>query len=203
MKTKGSSALSAEQSISVKSPEAVTARTGKRRSGSTKRPVTPGTRLGSKRRDMRWQDPEGNVWASRFEYEVYLGVKASGRTVRRTTPEDSMAYTSSIKGGVCTECLSRAVAQEHRYTPDLYVDTSGRIGTEATGNAGYYLEAKGYLRSERRSLLRAFRKARPDCDLRLVVQSDYRVGKGSLTSWAEKYLKVKVHVWNGTLPEGW
>jgi hypothetical protein len=39
------------------------------------RPVTAGKRVGHKRSDMRWIDPEGTTWASRFEYEVFLGRK--------------------------------------------------------------------------------------------------------------------------------
>jgi hypothetical protein len=35
--------------------------------------------------------------------------------------------------------------------------------------------------------------------LRLVIQRDYPVGKGSLTEWATKYLKVPVCVWKGKL----
>jgi hypothetical protein len=34
----------------------------------------------------------------------------------------------------------------------------------------------------------------------LVVQRDYKVGKSTLVGWAEKYLKVPVHVWNGGIP---
>ena len=102
--------------------------------------------------------------------------------------------------GVCPKCGSREVAQEHRYTPDLFVSTAGRVGEAATANAGYYIEVKGYLRAERRSLLRAFRKAWPKSDLRLVVYRDYKVGKSTLTGWATKFLKVPVHVWDGKVP---
>jgi hypothetical protein len=92
------------------------------------------------------------------------------------------------------------VVQEHIYTPDLF-NVPNVPG--ASDSSGYYIEAKGYLRAEGRSLLRSFRKSRPDIDLRLVVERDYKVGKGSLTSWASKYLKVPVHVWDGSLPKDW
>lgn len=190
----------AEPTILQKSPEGAIVATGKRRSASTKRCVVQGTRLGSKRRDMRWLSPDGVVWSSKFEYSVFVALKEQGYNVRKTGPEDSMAYTSTIKGGICSQCGSRAVAQEHRYTPDLFVDTTGRTGAASSANAGYYIEAKGYLRAERRSLLRAFRKEKPACDLRLVVQRDYKVGKSTLTGWATKFLKVPVHVWDGKIP---
>lgn len=150
---------------------------------------------------MRWQDTEGNTWASRFEYSVYKTLKEQGYNVRRTTPEDSKTYTSTIKGGECLQCHSGRVVQNHRYTPDLFVDTTG--GEREAGSAGYYIEAKGYLRAERRSLLRAFRKERQDVDIRLVVERDYKVGKSTLVGWATKYLKVPVIVWKGNLPEEW
>lgn len=160
-----------------------------------------GQRIGTKKRDMRWQDPDGNVWASRFEYSVYKALKEQGYNVRRTTPQDSKAYTATVKNGECLECNSERVVTNHWYTPDLFV-TTGPEG-EPFGQSGYYIEAKGYLRAERRSLLRSFRKARPDVDFRLVVERDYKVGKGTLISWADKYLKVPVIKWDGKLPEDW
>jgi len=114
-----------------------------------------------------------------------------------------MAYTSPVRGGRCQKCDSDSVAQEHVYTPDLYVDSKPRPDGKENESSGYYIESKGYLRGSRRALLRHFRKARADVDLRLVIQRDYKVGKGTLVSWAEKYLKVKVLVWKGSLTEGW
>lgn len=141
---------------------------------------------------MRWQAPDGVVWASRFEYEVFLYFQelTNGRA-RRTEESDSLRYTTPVVGGICTVCDSRAVAQERTYTPDIYIlpDDEGQSN-------GYYIEAKGYLRADRRSLLRAVRKARPDVDLRLVVYRDYKVtAKHTLVSWAKQYLKLPVMVW--------
>lgn len=189
--------------------------------GRTKRvkAVTPGSRTGTKRSDFRWTAPDGQVWASRFEFEVYTQLKEQGYAVRKTTKEDSLPYTSTVVGGKCLQCGSGKVAQEHTFTADLFVgsiqgDGGNNGGDRGSGDrrdagkdvpAGYYIECKGYLRASRRSLLRSFRKAQPDIDLRLVIQRDYPVGKGSLTDWATKYLKVPVCVWKGSLEfgKGW
>lgn len=164
------------------------------------KPVTAGRRTGTKRRDFRWTAPDGTIWASRFEFEVFTALKEQGYAIRKTGPEDSLHYTSTTIGGRCTACGSGKVVQERVFTADLFVDTTDESG--GAGNnvrTGYYLETKGYLRSTRRSLLRAFRKAQPNVDLRLIVQRDYPVGKGTLTEWATKYLKVPVCVWKGKL----
>lgn len=159
-----------------------------------------GSRIGTKRRDMRWKSPDGEIWASRFEYSVYFTLKEKGFNVRRTNAEqDSMGYTAPVRNGECTACASTAVVTNHVYTPDLFVNQGGQGG----GSAGYYIEAKGYLRAPQRSLIRAFRKARPDVDLRFVVQADYKVGKSTISGWVARYLRCKVHVWNGNLPGSW
>lgn len=156
---------------------------------------------------MRWQDPDGTVWASKFEYEVFATLREKGYAVTKTSPEDSLPYASDVKQGRCLECGSKRVVQERSYTPDLFVHTSpsagGGVQDSGRIRTGYYIEAKGYLRADRRKLLRCFRKANPDVDLRLVAQRDYKVGKGTLSSWAVKYLKVPVHIWNGGLPNDW
>lgn len=159
---------------------------------------------------MRWLAPDGTVWASRFEYAVYKTLKDKGYDVRKTGEQDRMAYASVVANGRCRGCRSTDVVAERHYTPDLFVvprrPIAGiRLCEDPTrpGRWGYYLEAKGYLRAERRTLLRAFRKTGPDCDLRLVVQRDYPVGKSTLTGWASRLLKVPVAVWNGDIPEDW
>jgi len=165
------------------------------------KPAIAGSRVGTKRSDTRWE-AEGEIWASRFEYLVYRALKDAGHDVRKTVPEDSMVYHHPVKNGRCTECGSAACVTERRYTPDLYVRPA-RSQEASSKHGGYFVEAKGYLRADKRSLLRSLRKARPDVDLRLLVQRDYKVGRGSLVSWAQKYLKVPVAVWDGNLPEDW
>ena len=174
------------------------------------KPAVAGSRVGTKKRDMRWQAPDGTVWASRFEYAVYSTLKEKGYDVRKTTEQDRMAYTSPVSSGRCRGCGSDDVVTERHYTPDLFVvprrgKQRAGLTTDPTNpkRSGYYLEAKGYLRAERRTLLRAFRKTGPSCDLRLVIQRDYPVGKSTLTGWATRLMKVPVAVWNGDLPEEW
>jgi hypothetical protein len=123
-------------------------------------------------------------------------LKQHGHNVVRCGPQDSIRYTSSIRQGVCSSCGSADVHQEHTYTPDLLV-------VPRRNGARYYIETKGYIRAEERSLLRAARRANLSCDLRVVAQRDYRVGKGTFLSWCTKYLKAPVHVWNGDIPESW
>ncbi len=178
------------------------------RKSTAKPPKVSGQRVGSKRRDMRWLDPDGNVWASRFEYSVYKTLKDKGYDVRKTAEQDRMAYSSDVANGRCRGCQSTDVVTERHYTPDLFVvpkQTSPGLTADPLDPSrhGYYLEAKGYLRAERRTLLRAFRKTGPRCDLRLVVQRDYTVGKSTLVGWATRLMKVPAVVWTGDLPETW
>lgn len=157
----------------------------------------PGKRVGTKRRDMRWLAPDGVEWDSRFEYEVFRAHEQAGLRVRRCGPEDRVSYTRPVRNAVCGGCGSARVVTTHIYTPDLSVDPDeGLDGT-------YVVECKGYLRAERRSLLRALVKARPDLRLRLIVQRDYPINKRgtTITEWARKFLKVPVAVWRGTPPD--
>jgi hypothetical protein len=150
---------------------------------------------------MRWMAPDGTEWDSKFEYEVFLTYQKAGLNVRRTTEQDSLLYTRAVRNGACTKCGSCEVVSRHSYTPDLHVsaeDNREQGGLQATS---HYEEVKGYLRAEQRSLLRALRKARPDVDLRAVVQKDYKVGKGTVCQWFRKYLKMPCVVWTGEVPK--
>lgn len=164
-------------------------------------PVTPGKRVGTKRRDMRWLAPDGVIWDSKFECEVFNAYGRAGIKVRKTDESDSVAYTRPVRNGLCTQCSAREVVSEHTYTPDLHA-VPEKAGTASLDNEQpYYLEAKGYLRAERRSLLRALCKARPDLRLRLLVQRDYKVtAKLTISEWARKYLRIPVAVWTGKPP---
>lgn len=163
--------------------------------------TAPGKKVGTKRRDMRWLAPDGTEWDSCFEYEVFLAYQKAGINVRRTTEQDSLFFSRPVRNGVCEKCGACDVVSRHRYTPDLHAsaeDNRERGGLEAPG---YLIETKGYLRAEQRSLLRALRKARPDVDLRAIVQRDYKVGKGTICAWFRKYLKMPCVVWQGEVPE--
>jgi hypothetical protein len=162
---------------------------------------------------MRWLAPDGQVWASRFEYGIFVQLKEQGFHVRKTDLPDQLDYTDPVHGGRCLDCGSSSCVTARHYTPDLFVGPAGTdldTGAERVreGHApspfGYYIEAKGYLRADRRSLLRSVRKAWPRLDFRLVVQRDYRVtAKLTIVEWARKFLKCEVHVWNGSLPKEW
>jgi hypothetical protein len=155
---------------------------------------------------MRWIDPEGKTWASRFEYEIFLGLRnAPAEIIPCAAGTDSFTYTNPVRLASCDDCGSTKIIQTRTYTPDFLVRPKGAhhsTGAEVRGK--YYIEAKGYLRAERRRLLRAFRNTRPDIDLRLLVERDYRVtDKLTIVQWARRYLKCPVAVWNGKLPEDW
>lgn len=190
--------------------------TGKRsrKSAAAAGALSPaGSRVGNKRRDMRWEAPDGTIWASRFEYAVYSTLKAQGYNVRKSTAEDRFPYTDPVTNGRCLECNSARCVTDRGYTPDLFIGPPGedlgpaseRVrGGDANTPWGYFIEAKGYLRSDRRSLLRSFRKSWPSLNFRLVVQRDYKVtAKLTIAQWAVKYLRVPVTVWDGRLPDDW
>jgi hypothetical protein len=164
---------------------------------------------------MRWM-VDGTEYDSRFEYEVLTALSKQGNVnVRRTSEHDSIPYTRVVRQGVCSKCGSDCVVSTHSYTADAYVsaiadakggDNAGGSGQPASAveAPGYYAEVKGYLRADRRSLLRALRKARPDVDLRFIVQRDYRVTKSLyLTEWIRKYLKCPVVVYKPGVPISW
>lgn len=170
------------------------------RTSAAVRQTTPGKRVGTKRSDLRWRAPDGVVWSSRYEYELYLELKEQEHNVRKTTEKDSMGYASPVRSGRCLQCGSSEVVQQHVYTADLFVDKEGgpNKSKHSSGDGDYHIEAKGYIRAPKRALLRHLRKTRPDVDLRFVVQRDYRVTKqATITEWARKYLKVPAIVWAG------
>lgn len=91
--------------------------------------------------------------------------------------------------------------QDRIYTPDLFVIPEG--GRERDG---YYIEAKGYFRAEKRKLFRCMRNDRPDIDLRVILEANHWVtkGKSKLTDYFARYLKTTpVHVWDGGIPGDW
>jgi hypothetical protein len=154
---------------------------------------------------MRWKTPDGVVWDSRFEAEVFDGYGRAGYQVRQTTEHDRVLYTRGVRNGLCGKCGSAEVATSHSYQADLSIlPKDGGQQPSLDDGGAYLLEVKGYIRAERRSLLRALLKARPDLRLRLLVQRDYKVTKSlSLTDWAVKYLRIPVAVWTGQPPTTW
>ena len=158
-------------------------------------------RVGSKRSDRRWKDPDGTVWPSRFEWEVYSTLKASGVDVRRCDAGDTIDYSEPKPNVSCLECGSSECAQNRKYTPDLYITTS-----TPDGASGYYVEVKGYFRNEKRKLFRCLRASRPDIDLRIIFGSNHWVTKGKtrLPNYFDSYIKnIPYHIWNGDIPGDW
>lgn len=169
------------------------------------KPVIAGKRVGKKRSDFRWLADDGVVWSSRFEYAVYTALKEQGVNVRKTTAEDSIPYTSVVPNSRCRGCESVDVVQDRVFTPDLFVipkadDEQGKD----SNSEPYYIEAKGFLRADRRSLLRRFRQAKPSINLRFIIERDYKAtAKCSLSQWIGKYLKLPCIVWTGSIPNDW
>ena len=64
-----------------------------------------------------------------------------------------------------------------------------------------YLEAKGYMRADKRSLYRSFFKEQPNTRTCFIIQSNYRVGKGTFGEWISKQLKMPWFHWQGEFPK--
>lgn len=166
-----------------------------------------GRRVGTKRSDRRWEDDDGNVWASKLECEVYTALRGEAgiRVLERCGGGEghSFDYTSPVRKAVCHSCASRDVVQQRVYTPDLYV-VPASAGSDARG---YYIEVKGHLRADRRNLLRSVVKAYPDLDLRFVFApgAAHRsaTSRLNLGEYVTKYLKAEWHEWDGCLPRSW
>jgi len=83
----------------------------------------------------------------------------------------------------------------HTYTPDWRIDLpSGKT---------FFIESKGYLRPNDRSLLKRVKQQNPDIDLRLLFQRNNALYKGSpskYSDWAER-LGFKWCV--GAIPTKW
>lgn len=160
-----------------------------------------GNRVGKKRSDRRWQDDDGNIWASKFEYQVYERLQDAGRLVRKCDKgyDDTFCYHSRIKSGSCSECGSKQIIQRRTYTPDLFIPTSQGLANPNTGERGIYLETKGYFNAHARKLYRDFQETGPDITLGVIAERDNWVtkGKSKLSDYFQRYLKtVKFTVWN-------
>lgn len=177
---------------------------------------TVGKRVGTKRRDMRWITPEG-TFDSKFEYEVYKAGLDAKIPIRRTTKgkpdtagSDTVSYWHPSRGGACRSCGSTEVGTLRSFTADLLYDPallrpqSGNKGDTSDQSPPFLIESKGYLRSNKRSLLRSLVKARKDIALRIILQRNFPISKkSSITDWVRKYLKIPFAVWNGKWPVSW
>lgn len=172
------------------------------------KPFDYGFKAGTKQSDRRWIDERGVLWASRFECKVYEAALRASIPIRKCDKggDDTFSYHSEVRNGRCESCQGVDVIQERQYTPDLRV-LSAPAGTEGaqpgSGEGEYYVEAKGYLRADKRTLLRCLVKTGKVPDLRFILQSDYRVGKSTLSGWIDKFLHCKWAVFDGEWPREW
>lgn len=167
-----------------------------------------GKRVGTKRSDRRWLAPDGTIWASKFEYQVYDALVrhfASNTrvSVERCGSDCTLGYNSAVKNGRCKKCGDVCVVQERTYTPDIRIVRTSESGEQRTT----YIEAKGYFEGSKRSLFRQVLKTHQSLDIRIVAERDHWVtkGKSNLSDWAKRF-KVKFHLWDkGKLldSEGW
>lgn len=159
-------------------------------------------RVGRSRSDRRWEAPDGQVWASKFEWEVFDALQRAGVSVRKCDSGDTVTYYQARPNVRCLDCGSSNCSQERTYTPDLFVIP--KSGSDNGG--GYFIEVKGYFRDEKRALFRCLRTSRSDIDLRCVFAADHWVTKGKtrLSAYFDRYVKnTPYHFWDGTLPETW
>jgi hypothetical protein len=164
-------------------------------------------RVSKKRSDRRWQADDGTIWASKFEYEVYNGLKRRGYLVRKCEQGevDTFSYYSTVRGGECPRCGHNEVIQRRTYTPDLFISAAACV--DGKNHEGIYIETKGYFSAEKRKLLRDFQKTGPGITLFFLAERDNWVtkGKSRYSDYFSRYLKtIPFAVWNGQdLPEDW
>lgn len=153
-----------------------------------------------RRSDFHYTAEDGSKWDSRFEYLVYRGAVDAGLVLRRCEKgSDTIPYTHTVPRASCQDCGSARVGSARGITPDLYFDTGHPTGEEGRG----YVEIKGFMRAPKRALYRSLFKEKPNTPLCLVIQSNFKVGKGSFGGWITKYLGIPWGVWKGTWPPEW
>jgi len=159
-----------------------------------------------------WTAPDGSKWDSQYEYHVFTAIKALGLNVRRCEKggRDTFNYQEAARGLRCLDCGSSQCVQERTYTADFYIAPDGEELDGPPTGEGYYIEAKGYFRQNKRGLFRHFRRSHPTADVRMVAQKNIRIGKGNLASWCKSYGKIPVHFWDhkkddviDVIPEEW
>lgn len=162
-------------------------------------------RVGNKRSDRRWEAPDGTIWASKFEFQVFTKLTALGVVGRKCEQggSDTFAYTTPIGTGRCAQCGSGQVVQERTYTPDVHISADSPV-TCFEGDG--YVEAKGFFPADKRGLLRHFRKTGPSINLCVIANADHWVTKGRsrLSDYFKRYFKdVEFMIWRGSNPDRW
>ncbi len=148
-----------------------------------------------KRKSFTYTAPDGSIWDSAFEFKVFTAYQQAGYPIYRCGDKGQdfqLQYTQKMKSCFCKECGGEEIYSRHFYTPDFYL---------LIGNELVFIEAKGYMRAQRRSLMRAFCASRNDVKLLFIAQRDYKVTKKlTLTEWACKFLKCESFVFSPPKP---
>jgi len=153
--------------------------------------------------DRHFTDPTGTVWDSRFEYQIWSVLNDANIPVERCERGNhTISYTDPVRMATCGDCGSSKISKHRTYTADFYIRTESADSPERNVS-GYFIEAKGYLRASERSLLRSLVKSRPDIDLRIIYQADYKVNKGRISTWTARYLKIPYMIWKGDAKLDW
>lgn len=153
-----------------------------------------GRKKGQKRRDFHYDDVNG-TWDSKFEAQVFQGGLDAGIGLVRNS--EAIPYLRVVPRASCADCGSNRVGETRRITWDLHSDTWHPLGKEN----GCYVECKGYLRGPKRSLYRSFFKDKPDTPVVFIIQSNFKVGKGTFGGWITKYLNCPWALWKGKWSE--
>lgn len=158
------------------------------------------SRRKTRRGNRTFTDPDGDIWDSRFEWLVFVGLRDLGDYgVRRCDQRDLVTYHTPVKQGQCVECKTDRVVQVRTYTPDLFVvdRTRGNHTAEGQGSHGYFLECKGYFPKERRSQLAYLCREKPDLSLRFLFSKEAKLTPTcSNVEYILKYMKRPAGTWN-------
>lgn len=84
-----------------------------------------------------------------------------------------------------------------KYIPDFKIEFTD------TEVPPIFIEAKGYLRAEDRTKMRAIKKQNPLVDLRIVFMKDLPLYKGSKTTYSQWAEKLGIPWAIGTIPDSW
>lgn len=83
----------------------------------------------------------------------------------------------------------------HRYVPDFKISTkSGTV---------FYLEVKGYFRTQDQVKMRAVKLANPNEDIRILFQRDNKINKHSKMHYSDWAVKYGFQYTIGVIPEEW
>lgn len=115
-----------------------------------------------------------------FEPEVYRGLQALKRKHRFTFEYEPEAYNYYV---------------EHWYTPDWKI--------ERKDGSHFFVESKGWWKSQERTKLLKTLKEHPELDIRMLFQYDNKLNKGSKSRYSDWCKKHGIKYSVGSIPEDW